>query len=80
MPKSCTGRYANESIFTAAANAAIVTGPKLSTSRCTSRMPKFIADCCAHVNSDMSRMSASTCRSNRSDRISGSSPRQRSAV
>ena len=35
------------SIFTAAAKAAITVGPKLFTSPCTMRMPKFITDCCA---------------------------------
>ena len=32
FPKSCTGRYEKVSIFTAAANAAITTEPKLFTS------------------------------------------------
>lgn len=31
--------------FTAAANAAMTAGPKLLTSPCTIRMPKFMTDC-----------------------------------
>ena len=49
LPKSCTGMYANASIFTAAANAAITAAPKLFTSPCTIKMPRFITDCCTQV-------------------------------
>lgn len=56
FPKSCTGMYAKESIFTAAANAAIITVPKLFTNPCTIRIPKFMIDCCKLVITDKLRI------------------------
>ena len=45
FPNSCTGMYAKESILTAAAKAAMTAVPKLLTSPCIIRMPKFMTDC-----------------------------------
>ena len=42
--------------MTAAAKAAITTGPKLLTSPCTIRMPKFITDCWTQVSTDAEDM------------------------
>lgn len=44
------------SIFTAAANAAITAVPKLLTSPCTIRIPKFMIDCCMDVSRDRLRI------------------------
>ena len=35
--------------MTAAAKAAMITGPKLFTRPCTIRIPKFMTDCCTQV-------------------------------
>ena len=56
LPKSCTGMYAMVSIFTATAKAAMTAVPKLLTMPCTSRMPKFMTDCCKQVQPDSERM------------------------
>ena len=61
FPKSCTGIYAKESIFTAAAKAAITAVPKLFTSPCTIRIPKFITDCCTPVKNEYDVIFASDC-------------------
>ena len=50
FPNSCTGIYAKESIFTAAAKAAITAVPKLLTNPCIIRIPKFMTDCCTQVS------------------------------
>ena len=60
LPKSCTGIYAKESIFTAAAKAAMTTVPKLFTRPWTIRMPKFITDCWAQVRTENWDISRST--------------------
>ena len=57
MPKSCTGRYAKASILTAAANAAMTTVPKLLTSPCTARMPRFMTDCWMQVSAEKDAIS-----------------------
>ena len=44
------------SIFTATANAAITTGPKLFTTACTISIPRFMTDCCRHVSPESDRM------------------------
>ena len=56
--------FAAQTAAETAAKAAMVTAPKLSTSRWMRRIPKFIADCCAQVRSDRSRISASIARLN----------------
>ena len=38
--------------MTAAANAAITVVPKLLTSPCTARMPRFMMDCCRQVSAE----------------------------
>ena len=38
--------------MTAAANAAMTAVPKLLTSPCTIRMPRFITDCCRQVRKE----------------------------
>ena len=50
LPKSVAGIMAKLSILPAAAKAAMTVTPKLFTSPCTSRMPKFITDCCRLVS------------------------------
>ena len=45
------------SIFTAAAKAAMTVAPKLLTSPCTIRMPKFITDCCTQVSEERRKIS-----------------------
>jgi len=49
------------SIFTPAAKAAITVVPKLFTSPCTRRMPKFMILCCRLVRRESSDISQKTC-------------------
>ena len=57
LPKSCAGMYANDSIFTAAANAAMTISPNEFTSPWIIRMPKFITDCCTQVSEESEKIS-----------------------
>ena len=52
LPKSCTGEYARVSTFTATANADITVVPKLFTSPCTMRIPRFMMDCWMQVSAE----------------------------
>ena len=67
--------YAIVSIFTATENAAMTTEPKLFTTVCTIRIPRFITDCCKQVNPDSDKILRKFRLSHRiSRRVSRNSP------
>ena len=78
--KSCAGIYANDSIFTAAANAAMTISPNEFTSPWIISMPKFITDCCTQVSEESEKISRRRAASKRSSSLFGSRSGQRRSV